>query len=75
MKKEDAVKKWVSCWNRADRALRKIKMQELRKYDYQRNSHLIDEMLEWACSHSQRRKGSGLILQQRIFMKLKKRQG
>ena len=66
--------KWVKTWKRAGSALRKVKQKELRSYDYFKNQVLVDGMLQWACDHRRARLSSGLVEQQRFFMKLKEKQ-
>lgn len=67
------IGKWVETWKIADSALRNIKQQELRSYDYLKNMDLVDGMLQWACDHRKLRLNSGLVEQQRLFMKLKEK--
>ena len=66
------IKQWVQSWKRAEVALKVVKYRELRSYDYMKNLPIIDEMLQWACDHQKKRLNSGLVEQQRLFMKLKK---
>ena len=70
---QQRIKRWVETWKRADSALNKIRRQELRAYDYRKNLKIIDDMLQWACDHAKVRISSGLVEQQRLFMKLRKR--
>jgi hypothetical protein len=67
------IKKWVDAWKRAGKALKDIKRQELRSYNYQENKAVIDGMLQWACDHPKVRLGSGLVEQQKIFLKIRNR--
>jgi hypothetical protein len=69
----EQIKRWVETWQRAGAALRQMKRQELRSPDYGKNSALIDELLEWAVEHQKVRTSSGLVEQQRMFMKMRKR--
>ncbi|MBI5416202.1 MAG: hypothetical protein HZA29_05245, partial [Candidatus Omnitrophica bacterium] len=66
------MKKWLEGWRNAAEALKEIKRRELRAYDYPGNKAVIDGMLQWACDHRQTRLGSGLVEQQRFFLKMKK---
>lgn len=67
--------KWVNTWKKASTSLARVKRNELQSKDYyQRNQMLINEMLEYAFNHRKIRFDSGLIEQQKIFMKMKKRQ-
>jgi hypothetical protein len=66
----ETVKKWVDTWKRAGVALAEIKKRELVSPDYGKNREVVDDMLEWACEHRKERTTSGLLEQQRIFMKI-----
>jgi len=66
------IEKWLETWERAGSALDRVKLNELRAGDYyHRNQKLLNEMLQYAFEHRQPRSTSGLIEQQKIFMKLK----
>lgn len=67
----EKIGRWVKTWKRAGSALQKVKQQELHSYDYSKNWALVDSMLQWACDHRQPRLSTGLVEQQRLFMKLK----
>lgn len=64
-----SMKQWVQTWQQADQALRLVKQQELRVYDYAGNLPGLDSMLQWAYVHRTERQSSGLVEQQRWFMK------
>ena len=67
------IKKWIDVWKTASSALQEIKINELRSDDYyQKNRQLLNEMLQYAFDHRTVRLSSGLVEQQRIFMKFKK---
>ena len=68
------IKKWIETWKHAGAALKEIKRQELQSFDYEKNQAIIDEMLQWAHDHRKVRLTSGLVQQQRYFMKMKNRQ-
>ena len=72
--KNKQTKKWVKTWQRAGTALDEIKQRELRAYDYNKNRKIIDEMLQWAHDHRKVRLTTGLVEQQRLFMKIKNRE-
>jgi hypothetical protein len=72
--KNKQTEKWVKTWQRADAALDEIKRRELRAYNYDKNRKIIDEMLQWAHDHRKVRLTSGLVDQQRFFMKIKNRE-
>ena len=67
----EEMKRWVDVWKRAGPALEAVKRRELRGYEYDNNQALLDEMLQWACDHRRNRLTSGLVEQQRMFMKLR----
>lgn len=69
---QENIKKWVDAWARAGKALEEIKRRELRAYNYSENREIVDGMLQWACDHSKSCLGSGLVDQQRFFLKMKK---
>ena len=69
---KENMKKWIEGWRKAATALKEIKRRELRAYDYQENKAVINGMLQWACDHSKARLGSGLVDQQRFFLKMRK---
>lgn len=67
------IKKWIRTWKKAELALREVKLKKLRADDYySQNQRLLNEMLQYAFEHRELRLSSGLIEQQKIFMKLKK---
>ncbi|MDI6688184.1 MAG: hypothetical protein QME06_08215 [Desulfobacterales bacterium] len=71
--KNKETEKWVKIWKRAGIALDEIKRRELCAYDYDKNRKIVDEMLQWAHDHRKIRLTSGLVEQQRLFMKIKNR--
>lgn len=68
---EENAQQWIESWKRASVALKDIKRQELRNYDYAKNQAIVDGMLRWAFEHRTVRMDSGLVEQQRLFMKMK----
>lgn len=67
-----AIEKWIQTWEQAGFALDRVKLNELRASDYYRQNQVrLNEMLQYAFEHRQLRLSSGLIEQQKIFMKLK----
>lgn len=66
---------WVKNWKRTGSALKEIKRRELQSFDYEKNRIIIDEMLQWACDNQKVRLTSGLVEQQRLFMRLREKQG
>ena len=69
--KSKQTEKWVKTWQRAGAVLDEIKRRELSAYDYNKNRKIIDEMLQCAQDHRKIRLTSGLVEQQRLFMKIK----
>ncbi len=65
--------RWIKTWELAGPALKEIKRQELQSYDYAKNLPIIDEMLQWAYEHRTTRLTSGLVEQQRWFMKMREK--
>ena len=65
------IKKWIKSWERTSSALKEIKKNELLSYDYSKNWHIVDEMLQWAYINREPRIYSGLVDQQRLFNKLR----
>jgi hypothetical protein len=68
------MKQWVQTWQQADEALQQVKKQELRTYDYAGSLPGLDSMLQWAYEHRNIRRSSGLVEQQRWFMKWRDQQ-
>ena len=68
---QEQIQHWVDTWQQAGEVLKTLKRQELQQYDYAKNLPLIDSMLQWAYEHRTERLTSGLVEQQRWFMKLR----
>lgn len=70
--KNQEIEKWVRTWQTASASLKKLKRSELRSSDYyKKNLKVLDEMLQYACDRGSVRIYSGLVEQQRIFMKIR----
>ncbi len=67
-----ANKSWLESWQRAEISLKQIKQDELCNYNYEAHIPAIDGMLQWAFDNRTTRTTSGLIEQQKFFMKMKK---
>jgi hypothetical protein len=64
--------RWVKTWQKAAVSLQKLKAEELRSKDYyEKNRKVLDEMLQYACDTGKVRLSSGLVEQQRLFMRMK----
>lgn len=73
MNEEQQRIRWVETWRRASSSLRDLRGRELRSDAYyDKNRILLDEMLQYACDNAIVRLSSGLVEQQRLFMKLQK---
>ena len=67
------IKKWIDVWKTASSALQEIKINELRSDDYyEKNKQFLNDMLQYAFEHRTVRLNSGLVEQQKFFMKLRK---
>ena len=66
---DDATKQWVDNWRRVGPILEQIEAEELRKPDYDEGIESFGLLLDWCCDRAAPSKTSGLIEQQRIFMK------
>ena len=73
MDEQAAIRRWVETWRRAGPALEAVRLRELREDDYEANLPTLDAMLTWACEHAEPRATSGLVEQQRWFMKIRQR--
>ena len=69
--RQENAQQWVESWKRASVALKAVKRHELRTYDYAKNQVVVDGMLQWAFENRELRLSSGLVEQQRLFMKMK----
>ena len=65
------AQQWIESWKRASVALKAVKRHELRTYDLAKNRAIVDGMLQWAFENREPRLTSGLVEQQRLFMKMK----
>ena len=68
---QEKTQLWIEHWKRAEVALKAVKHRELRTYDNAKNQSIIDGRLQWAFEHRELRLDSGLVEQQRIFMRMK----
>jgi len=68
---QENTRTWVENWKRASVALKAVKHFELRTDDDSQNQSIVDGMLQWAFEHQVLQRNSGLVEQQRLFMKMK----
>lgn len=67
---EYIIKKWIKTWQKADKSLKQIRLQELRADDYyEKNLPILNEMLWYAFEHRKERDFSSLIDHQRKIRK------
>ena len=66
---ENETKLWVETWLKAGPKLEAIRRRELRNFDYRKHYEAIDALLEIGCRFAKPRSTSGLVEQQRLFMK------
>ncbi len=71
MSPQENTQLWIENWKRASVALKAVKRYELRTYYNAKNPSIVDGMLQWAFEHRASRLNSGLVEQQRIFMRMK----
>ena len=69
------AKQWVENWKRVGPILEQIKAEELRAPDYHEKLERLLPMCDLACTQAEPRKTSGLVEQQRLFMKLREQSG
>ena len=67
--KKQSPKQWVETWKRAGPMLEQFRQEELRAFRHEDNVHLIDALLEIGYRHRRHLTTSGLVEQQRLFMK------
>ncbi len=65
------AKQWVERWKRLRPILEKIESEELRDVDAQEAIRKIMPMCDWCVEHTEQRRTSGLIEQQRYFTKVR----
>jgi hypothetical protein len=69
----DEIKAWAQRWKAAGQALEAVKRRELQALDESRYLETMDGLLQWACDHAQERLTSGLVEQQRVFSRIRRR--
>ena len=68
---QENARQWIESWKRASVALKAVERRELRTYDLAKNQAVVDGMLQWVFENRELRLSSGLVEQQRLFMKMK----
>jgi hypothetical protein len=69
---KEQMRAWVENWKRAGPLLEAIRREELRNFKHEDNVELIDALLQIGYEHRRDEPTSGLIEQQRIFMRARK---
>ena len=69
------MKQWVDNWKRVGPILEQMEMEALRAPDYESGLADFATLLDWCCKNSTPKNESGLIEQQRYFMKTRQRGG
>ena len=72
MTEKEKIQRWVETWRRAAPRLEKIRIRELRNFDYAKNAQMVDALLELGLRHATPRKTSGFVEMHRVLRKLKK---
>jgi hypothetical protein len=55
------LKAYVEHWRRVGPKLEAIRRQELRRYDFEANRHIVDSLLQMGLQHAVPRTTSGLV--------------
>ncbi len=71
-RERELTRRWIEAWERAGPALERVEAEELAHYDYEKNRHLIDALCEIGARFARPRTTSGLVEQQRLFMKARR---
>ncbi len=71
MDEREQVHEYIQRWKKLGPLLEEIKWRELREFDYDANWQIIDDLLEAGLQHAQERTTSGLLEQQRRFMRIR----
>ena len=65
----EPMKAWVENWKQVGPLLERFRHEELRSFRHEDNIELIDSLLQIGYRHRRDEPTSGLVEQQRIFMK------
>lgn len=66
---KEQIADWVNRWKQLTPFLENLKQQEIRSEDIQRTIELLEDAFKSALLHHPPGKTSGLVEQQRLFMK------
>ncbi len=70
---EKTIRLWIETWKKAGNALEEIKRHESESFEYVKHQEVMDNTLQSACEHRKPRLTSGLVEQQRWFMKIQEK--
>jgi hypothetical protein len=68
----DHAAEWMRAWRSADEALQRVRREELRALDGHRALALLTGPADYRCAPRKARESSGLVEQQRWFMKARR---
>ena len=68
---QENAQQWIESWKRASATLNAVKRYELRNCDLAKDQAIVDGRLQWAFENRELRLSSGLVEQQRLFIKMK----
>jgi hypothetical protein len=71
-KGENPNREFIERWRRAGPELERIRKEELRNYDYNKNLAIIDSLLQLGVDHAVPRTTSGLVELQKLLHKRRK---
>lgn len=61
------MKEFIERWRRAGPLLERVRREELRHFDFQKNWKIVDSLLQLGCDHGEKRTTSGLLEFQRLL--------
>lgn len=67
-----ALRRWADTWARAGEALSELKRRELRELDTRLAITQLADAFEYALRHARTSETSGLVMQQRLFARLRR---
>jgi len=72
MTEKEKIRRWVEAWRKAAPVLERMRIEEMRNFDYAKNAQMVDALLELGLRHATPRKTSGFVEMQRILRKLRR---
>lgn len=71
----EKIRRWAAAWREAATAMEALEREELANYDYDAHRPFIVSMVNYAVRNAQPREHSGLVEQQKLFMKVARKLG